>query len=69
MGDQRDSDADRRATGFEFDVAVSFLRRDLDLAHEIRDRLEPQLHVFVYDREQETVAASDGLDDMDAALF
>lgn len=47
---------------FEYDVAVSFLSADLDLAHDLRDRLQPQLRVFVYDRAQEAVAASDGLD-------
>lgn len=50
------------AADFEFDVAVSFLRSDLDLALELRGRLEPQLRAFVYSREQESVAATDGLE-------
>src|ERR1700724_1155950 len=47
---------------FEFDIAISFLSRDLDQALQLRGRLQPQLRVFVYAREQESVAATDGLE-------
>ena len=49
---------------FEYDAAISFLRADLDLALDLSDRLQPQLRVFVYAREQESVAATDGLESL-----
>jgi hypothetical protein len=44
-----------------YDVAFSFLSRDLALAEDLRDRLSP-MGSFVYSRKQDIVAATDGLD-------
>ena len=49
------------APSFEFDAAISFLSRDLATAIELRDLLVPSVSTFVYSRNQETVAATDGL--------
>lgn len=46
----------------EYDVAISFLHRDLAFAEQIRERLAPGLHAFVYAREQEEVALDDGME-------
>ena len=46
----------------KYDVAISFLSPDLNLAEAIRDQLRPDLTVFVYSRNQEEVAGKDGLD-------
>jgi hypothetical protein len=47
---------------FEFDAAISFLQADLPFALELRESLSPALQVFVYSRNQETVAATDGME-------
>jgi hypothetical protein len=51
-----------RAPKFEFDVAISFLRTDLELGLDLAERLAPELRVFMHSRRQETVAAGDGLE-------
>jgi hypothetical protein len=52
--------SDERAP--RFDVAISFLSRDLRLAETIRNELQPGLTCFVYSRHQEDVAGRDGLE-------
>jgi len=49
-------------TEFEFDAAISFLSADLGFAERLKDAIGPALNVFVYSRNQETVAATDGMD-------
>jgi hypothetical protein len=44
-----------------YDVALSFRAHDLGLAEQLRDRLSP-LNCFVYSRNQDVVAATDGLE-------
>jgi len=44
------------------DVAISFLARDEPLALDLRDRLRETLDVFVYSKEQEQLAGTDGLE-------
>jgi hypothetical protein len=51
-----------RAQKFEFDVAISFLRPDLELALDLAERLAPELRVFAHARRQETIAPGDGLE-------
>jgi hypothetical protein len=57
-----------RAQKFEFDVAISFLRPDLELALEVAERLAPELRVFVHARRQESVASGDGLEPLRTAF-
>jgi hypothetical protein len=45
----------------QFDVAISFLSRDLAIAERLRKQLQPGLSCFVYSRNQEDVAGTDGL--------
>ena len=45
----------------EYDVAISFLSSDIGLARDLRDRLAPQLRVFLYTHRQEDVSGTDGL--------
>ena len=47
---------------FEFDAAISFLSRDLAIATQLKDLLVPAVNTFVYSRNQEAVAATDGLE-------
>ena len=47
---------------FEFDAALSFLSGDLPFALELQESLTPALRVFVYTRNQEAVAATDGME-------
>lgn len=47
---------------FRYDVALSFLSKDLDLAKNLASRLEPGLSVFVYDRHKEDLLGSDGME-------
>jgi hypothetical protein len=47
---------------FEYDIAISFLHQDLDVAHKLEARLTPALKVFVYDRHSEELLAGDGMD-------
>ena len=49
------------STEYEYDVAISFLSQDVDLARELADRLSPELRVFVYVDRQEEIAGTDGL--------
>jgi hypothetical protein len=46
---------------YEYDAAISFLAKDEPLARQIAEALVP-LNVFVYSKEQEKVAGSDGTD-------
>jgi len=46
----------------EFDVAISFVRGDLELALDFAERLAPELRVFVHARERESASADDGLE-------
>jgi hypothetical protein len=45
---------------FKYDVAISFLARDENLATELHERLAPQFSVFTYPRRQEEVVGTDG---------
>ncbi|MDP2858970.1 MAG: hypothetical protein Q8P50_13485, partial [Bacillota bacterium] len=45
----------------EYDVAISFLSSDIGVARDLRDRLVPQLRVFLYTHRQEDVSGTDGL--------
>jgi len=56
---RRGSDAPEQ---FEFDAAISFLSQDAGFAERLKDAIGPSLNVFVYSRNQETVAATDGMD-------
>jgi hypothetical protein len=49
-----------RSRNYEFDVAISFVRGDLDLALDFAERLSPELRVFVHSRDRETLTAADG---------
>ena len=49
------------ARNFEFDVALSFVRGDLDLALEYAERLAPELQVFVHSPGRDP-AAAEGVD-------
>src|SRR5437899_11207412 len=49
------------STEYEYDVAISFLSQDVDLARELADGLSPQLRVFVYIDRQREIAGTDGL--------
>jgi hypothetical protein len=53
---------DEGQDGKKYDVALSFLGRDLALAQEIRDGLASQLSVFVYSHSQDEVAGTEGLE-------
>jgi len=50
------------ANPFEFDAAISFLTADLALAEELKWLCSPSPDLFVYSRNQEVVAATDGLE-------
>lgn len=50
------------------DVAISFLARDEPLALDLRDRLRETLDVFVYSKEQEQLAGTDGLETLREAF-
>lgn len=47
---------------YKYDVAISFLSRDEKLALELHARLSEHLSVFVYSKEQENIAGTDGLE-------
>src|SRR5579875_1215307 len=47
-----------------YDVAISFLYRDLNLAKALYDKLSDGLRVFFYPRNQEELAGTDGLESM-----
>lgn len=47
-----------------YDVAISFLYRDLALAQALYDQLSQSLKVFFYPRNQEEIAGTDGLESM-----
>jgi hypothetical protein len=49
-------------TPFKYDVAITFLSRDLAVAQAIADKLTPDLDVFVYARKQEDVAGTNGIE-------
>jgi hypothetical protein len=51
-----------RRQNYEFDVAISFVRGDLDLALDFAERLAVELRVFVHSRDRERLSASDGLE-------
>jgi len=51
-----------RRHNYEFDVAISFARGDLDLALDFAERLSPELRVFVHSRDRETLAAANGVE-------
>jgi hypothetical protein len=43
----------------QYDVAISFLSSDVGVARDLRDRLAPQLRVFLYWHRQEDVSGLD----------
>jgi hypothetical protein len=45
---------------FKYDVAFSFLGQDEPLATRLADQLGGRLHVFLYSRQQEAIAGTDG---------
>lgn len=47
-------------TDKEYDVAISFLSQDQDLALKLYSELSPTLSVFVYSKKQEAIAGTDG---------
>jgi hypothetical protein len=47
---------------FKFDVAFSFLARDLPIARDLADRLTPGLRVFIYERQKEELLGGDGME-------
>ncbi len=47
---------------FKYHVAISFLARDIDIARALYAALAPRLKVFMYERSQEEVAGTDGLE-------
>ena len=48
----------------QYDVAISFLVRDLTLAQALRDKLSEGLNVFFFPHTQEELAGTDGLESM-----
>jgi hypothetical protein len=48
----------------KYDVAISFLSRDLAIAASLNDRLSGELEVFFYPGNQEELAGTDGLESM-----
>lgn len=55
-------------TAYKYDVAFSFLARDLHLAEELANDLQPALSTFVYSRHKEELLGGDGMDQF-AAVF
>ena len=49
---------------FKYDVALSFLVRDISLATALRDKLSESLKVFFFSHNQEELAGTDGLESM-----
>jgi hypothetical protein len=49
---------------FKYDVALSFLVRDISLATSLRDKLSESLKVFFFSHNQEELAGTDGLESM-----
>lgn len=49
-------------SSFKYDVAFSFLSRDLKYAQKLAQDLEPALSTFVYTREKEELLGRDGMD-------
>lgn len=47
---------------FKYDVALSFLKRDLKYAKQLATDLEPELSTFVYARKKEDLLGQDGMD-------
>jgi hypothetical protein len=45
-----------------YDVAFTFLARDLAVAKDLADRLAPGLKTFVYDRQKEELLGGDGME-------
>lgn len=56
------------AADYDYDVAISFLSRDEQLALELHARLSEQLSVFVHSKKQEELAGTDGLESFRAAF-
>ncbi len=52
-----------------YDVAISFLHRDENLAREIDTRLSEQFNVFVYSKRQEELAGTNGLESFREAFL
>jgi hypothetical protein len=48
------------AQTYEFDVAISFGVNDEDFANRLHDLLRGRLHVFLYSKQQEMLAGTDG---------
>lgn len=48
--------------GFKYEVAFSFVERDLETARQIADRIRDRLSVFVYREKPEEFVAADGVD-------
>ena len=53
----------------KYDVAISFLFEDQNLAAAIYDKLSEGLKVFFYPRNQEELAGTDGLESMRKPFF
>ena len=45
---------------YEYDVAFSFLKEDEDLAFRINDLIQDRVKTFIYSRQQEKIAGTDG---------
>jgi hypothetical protein len=45
-----------------YDVAISFLHRDEQLALELQSKLSANLSAFVYSKQQEQLAGTDGME-------
>jgi hypothetical protein len=55
-------------TDHKFDVALSFLARDIEVARAICNAISPSLRVFLYERNQEEVAGTDGMESFRAVF-
>jgi len=48
----------------KYDIAISFLSRDEPLAAELAEKLSPQFNPFVFSKQQEHLAGTDGLESL-----
>lgn len=57
-----------RPSSYRYDVAFSFLAKDVHLAEQLANDLQPALSTFVYSRRKEELLGGDGMDQF-AAVF